>query len=124
MTNTDRVLVCVVNDDESVQESLPALLREFCFASEVFAAPHDFLQSGFLDEASCMILDVAMPVMSGPELHRKLLRQGHDIPTILMTAHADLAAQPNMRAGVVDCLLKPFDDTTLLEALKKAVGLL
>jgi FixJ family two-component response regulator len=116
-------LVSVVDDDDSVRESLPDLLSEFGLASEVFANPSDFLQSAFVDKTKCLILDIAMPGMSGPELRRELLRRGHDIPTIFITAHADFSSQPEMREGVIDCLIKPFSDTVLLEALKRALKL-
>jgi FixJ family two-component response regulator len=121
--NTPAILVSVVDDDDSVRESLPDLLREFGFASEVFATPGDFLQSGSLDETKCLILDVAMPGMSGPQLRRELLRRGRDIPTNFITAHADFDSRPDMREAVVDCLVKPFSETALLEALKKALNL-
>jgi FixJ family two-component response regulator len=121
--NTAEILVCVVDDDDSVRESLPDLLREFGLASEVFATPHDFLQSSFVDKAKCLILDIAMPGMSGPELRRELSRRGHDIPTIFITAHADFTSQPDMYAGAVACLLKPFSDTALLDALNRALKL-
>jgi FixJ family two-component response regulator len=121
--DSDPIVVCVVDDDESVRESLPDLLREFGLASKVFATASDFLQSGFVDATNCLILDIAMPGMSGPELRRELLKRGHDIPTIFITAHADFASQLDMREGVVDCLLKPFSETALLEALKRALQL-
>jgi FixJ family two-component response regulator len=121
--NTAEILVCVVDDDESVRESLPDLLREFGLVSHVFATPADFLQSGFVDKAACLILDIAMPGMSGPELRRELLRQGHDIPTIFITAHEDFSALKDMCEGAVACLLKPFSEAALLEALKRALKL-
>jgi FixJ family two-component response regulator len=121
--NTAAILVSVVDDDESVRESLPDLLQEFGLASQVFATPSDFLQSGFVDKTTCLILDIAMPGMSGPQLRRELLRRGHDIPTIFITAHPDFASEPDMREGAVACLTKPFSDTALLEALKKALNL-
>src|ERR1700734_2081710 len=117
------ILVSVVDDDDSVRESLPDLLREFGLASQVFAMPSDFLQSAFVEKTNCLILDISMPGMSGPELRRELLRQGHDIPTIFITAHADFASQPDICEGAVDCLLKPFSETALLEALKRALNL-
>src|SRR5271156_627404 len=95
-------LVSVVDDDDSVRESLPDLLREFGLESKVFAAPSDFLQSAFVDKTTCLILDIAMPGMSGPELRRELLRLGHDIPTIFITAHADFSSQPDLHQGAVD----------------------
>jgi len=121
--NAAPILVCVVDDDDSVRESLPDLLREFGFASKVFAAPGDFLQSAFIERTQCLILDIAMPGMSGPELRLELMRRGYDIPTIFITAHADFSSQPDVYEGAVDCLLKPFSDTALLEALKKASNL-
>jgi FixJ family two-component response regulator len=119
--NTAAILVSVIDDDESVRESLPDLLREFGLEAEVFATPGDFLRSAPFDRTECLILDIAMPGMSGPELRRELLRLGYDIPTILITAHADFASQPDVCAGVVDCLVKPFSDTMLLGALKRAL---
>src|SRR5271154_4467902 len=99
-------LVSVVDDDDSVRESLPDLLREFGLSSEVFATAGDFLRSDFVDKTKCLILDIAMPGMSGPELRRELLRRGHDIATIFITARADFASQPDLHQGAVDCLLK------------------
>src|ERR1700733_6982181 len=123
MSKSRSNLVSVVDDDDSVRESLPDLLKEFGLESEVVATPRDFLQSGFVDKTTCLILDIAMPGMSGPELRRELLRRGHDIPTIFITAHADFASQLEFREGVIDCLIKPFSDTVLLEALKRALKL-
>ena len=116
-------LVAVVDDDDSVRESLPDLLREFGLESKVFATPSEFLESGFVDKTTCLLLDIAMPGMSGPELQQELLRQGHDIPTVFMTAHADFASQPGIYAGAVDCLTKPFSEADLLDALKRALNL-
>jgi FixJ family two-component response regulator len=121
--NTAAVLVCVVDDDDSVRESLPDLLREFGLTAKAFATPAEFLQSTYVGRARCLILDIAMPGMSGPELRRELLRQGYDIPTIFITAHAGFASQPEIREGSVDCLMKPFSDTALLGALKRALNL-
>lgn len=118
-----RVLVSVVDDDDSVREALPDLLREFGLESKVFASAGDFLQSAFIEETKCLILDIAMPGMSGPELRQELLRRGHDIPTIFITAHADFASLPELGEGAVDCLLKPFNETALLDALKRALKL-
>ena len=121
--NTVAILISVVDDDDSVRESLPDLLREFGLESKVFATPREFLESAFLEETTCLILDIVMPEMSGPELRRELLRRGHDIPTIFVTAHADFASQIETREGVVECLLKPFSETALLDALKRALKL-
>ena len=118
----DRPLVSVVDDDESVRESLPDLLGEFGFAAETFASAEEFLASDRIDETRCLILDVAMPGMSGPDLHRELLRRGQQIPTIFITAHGSEATRPQLIAqGAVDCLLKPFSDTALREAIDAAL---
>jgi FixJ family two-component response regulator len=115
-------LVSVVDDDESVRESLPDLLREFGFAAEAFASAEEFLASDRLPETRCLILDVAMPGMSGPDLHRELLRRQQKIPTVFITAHGTEATRPQLIAqGAVDCLLKPFSDTALREAIDTAL---
>ena len=117
-----RPLVSVVDDDESVRESLPDLLREFGFAAQVFASAQEFLASDRIDETNCLILDVAMPGMSGPDLHRELLRRRQQIPTVFITAHGSEATRPQLIAqGAVDCLLKPFSDTALREAIDTAL---
>jgi FixJ family two-component response regulator len=120
---TAPILVSVVDDDDSVRESLPDLLREFGFASEVFAAPNDFLRSPCVKRADCPILDIAMPEMTGPELRRELIRRGHHIPTIFITAHADFALRSDIREGAAECLIKPFSEAALLAALKIALDL-
>lgn len=114
-------LVAVVDDDASVRESLPDLLQEFGLTSQVFATADDFLQSGVADKTECLLLDIAMPGMTGPELRRELLRRGHDIPTIFITANPDFVADSSIHQGAVGCLLKPFNESALLEALKKAL---
>jgi FixJ family two-component response regulator len=118
----NRPLVSVVDDDESVRESLPDLLREFGFAAEAFASAEEFLASDRIDATSCLILDVAMPGMSGPDLHRELMRRRQQIPTVFITAHGSEATRPQLIAqGAVDCLLKPFSDTALREAIDTAL---
>lgn len=116
------LLVSVVDDDESVRESLPDLLREFGFAVQAFASAEAFLASGHVDATRCLILDVAMPGMSGPDLQDELIRRGHAIPVIFITAHGDAAERPRLvRQGAVDCLFKPFSEAALLKALHAAL---
>jgi FixJ family two-component response regulator len=115
-------LVSVVDDDESVRESLPDLLREFGFAVETFASAEEFLASGRIDETRCLILDIAMPGMSGPDLQRELTRRRQEVPIVFITAHADQSVRPRLlERGAVACLLKPFSDTALREALDAAL---
>jgi FixJ family two-component response regulator len=116
-----RSLVSVVDDDESVRESLPDLLREFGFAVEAFASGEEFLASDCVCRTRCLILDVAMPGMSGPDLHRELTLRRKEIPIVIITAHRDETVRPRLlEQGAVECLFKPFSDTALREALNAA----
>ena len=115
-------LISVVDDDESVRESLPDLLREFGFAAEVFSSAEEFLASDFLGQTRCLVLDVAMPGMSGPDLQQELTRRRQEIPIVFITAHRDEAVRPRLlERGAVECLFKPFSETALLEALNAAL---
>jgi FixJ family two-component response regulator len=117
-----RPLVVVVDDDESVRESLPDLVREFGFSVEAFPSAEEFLSSRCLGQAGCVILDIAMPGMSGLDLQRELIHLGRDIPIVFVTAHGDVTVRPRLlRQGAIECLFKPFSDTALLAALNKAL---
>jgi len=118
-----RSLVVVVDDDESVRESLPDLLREFGLAVEAYSSAEDFLAADHIGEAKCLILDVAMPGMSGPALQQDLKRRGEHIPIVFITAHRDYAVRARLLAeGAVDCLFKPFSETALMRAVNAALG--
>ena len=115
-------LVTVVDDDESVRESLPDLLREFGFAARAFSSAEEFLASHCVGETRCLILDIAMPGMSGPELQRELKLRRRDIPIVFITGQRDETVRPRvLEQGAVECLFKPFSDTALLEALTLAL---
>jgi len=115
-------LVCVVDDDQSIRESLPDLIGEFGFEARAYASAEAFLASHSAEQARCLILDIAMPAMSGPEMQRELKSRGQDIPVIFITAHADKALRSRvLQQGAVACLFKPFTDTELREALKAAM---
>src|SRR5437764_11436704 len=117
-----RSLIAVVDDDESVRESLPDLLREFGFSVQAFAAAEDFLDSQFLDQTHCLLLDVAMPGMNGPELQQELSRRQHTIPIVFITANVDKSVRSRvLAAGAVDCLMKPFSESALLDAVTPAL---
>ena len=119
---TERPLVSVVDDDESVRESLPDLLREFGFAARAFSSAEEFLASDCVDQTRCLILDVAMPGMSGPELQRELKLRRQEIPIVFITAQRDETVRPRvLEQGAVECLFKPFSDTALLEAINAAL---
>jgi len=115
-----RPLVSVVDDDESVRESLPGLLAEFGYVSKAFASAEDFLASDDFRRTDCLIVDITMPGMSGPDLHQELGRRGYDIPIIFITGQRDKAAAADGQGGLA-CLFKPFSDTALLAALNAAL---
>jgi FixJ family two-component response regulator len=115
-------LVSVVDDDESVRESLPDLLRLHGFAARGFASAEDFLASNLLPETRCLLLDVAMPGMTGPELQQELAAREHHIPIVFITAHGDRNTCERLLAqGAVECLAKPFSEAALLDALNAAL---
>jgi FixJ family two-component response regulator len=115
-------MVAVVDDDESVRESLPDLVGEIGFMAKAFASAHEFLASDCITDTRCLILDISMPGMSGPELQHELKRRGHDIPTIFITARSrDSVPHDLFQEGVVACLFKPFSGTDLRAALKAAL---
>ena len=116
-------LVSVVDDDESVRESLPDLLRLFGFAAATFPSAESFLASGVVSTTKCLLLDLSMPGMSGPELQEELIRQHQEIPIIFITASEGSPIRPRLLArGAVECLSKPFSETALLDALTAALG--
>jgi len=116
------LLVSVVDDDQSVRESLPDLLREFGYAVQAFASAEAFLASGIVNQTRCLILDVAMPGMSGPDLQRELIRRRIQIPIVFITSHADDSVRLHLlQQGAVECLFKPFGEAALREALNAAL---
>ena len=117
-----RSLVSVVDDDESVRESLPDLLRVCGFSARAFASAEEFLASGLSDGVNVLILDIAMPGMSGPELQRELDDRRLGIPIVYVTALHDETMRSALRArGAVECLFKPFSEAALLEAVATAL---
>ena len=115
-------LVCVVDDDESVRESLPDLIKEFGFAARAFSSAEEFLSSEVVDETSCLILDIAMPGMGGLKLREELKRRGREIPIIFITGQRDETIRDRvLKHRVAGFLLKPFNDTDLLAAIKTAL---
>ena len=116
-----RPLVSVVDDDESVRESLPDLLRELGYSVRAFSSAEEFLASDCVGETRCLILDIVMPGMSGPDLQQALKVGGKAIPIVFITAQADEAVRQRLlEQGAVECLFKPFSDTALFEALNAA----
>ena len=117
-----RQLLSVVDDDESVRESLPDLLGEIGFTVRAFSSAEEFLSSGCLDNTGCLILDIAMPGMSGPELYQELKRRGEKIPTIFITGQRDETIRTRLlKQGAVEFLLKPLNDEALVAAIRTAL---
>jgi len=117
-----RLLVSVVDDDESVRESLPDLLREFGFEVRAFSSAEELLTSDCVDQTKCLILDIGMPGMTGPELQQELKDRRQEIPIIFITAQRDEAIRSRVLAqGATACLFKPFSDTALSDAVNAAL---
>ncbi|PBB69268.1 two-component system response regulator [Mesorhizobium sp. WSM4312] len=115
-------LVSIVDDDESVRESLPDLVRELGFRAEAFSSAEQFLGSDIIEETDCLVLDVHMPGMTGPDLERELARRGQSIPIVFITAPRDEAVRPILLEGrAAGCLLKPFSDVALQKAIDFAL---
>ena len=111
----------VVDDDESVRESLADLLRVLGYEVRTFSSAERFLESDCVTETGCLLLDVAMPGMSGPDLQRELTRRKQSPPTVFITARRDEALRVRLkREGAVECLFKPFSDKALVAALNSA----
>jgi FixJ family two-component response regulator len=117
-----RALVSIVDDDESVRESLPDLLKEFGFEPRAFSSAAEFLSSDYVNRTECLILDVAMPNMGGFDLQRELQFRGQAIPIIFITAQTDEAVRARaIEQGAVSVLLKPFYEADLLTAVHAAL---
>jgi FixJ family two-component response regulator len=121
-SGNERPLLSIVDDDESVRESLPDLITELGYAARAFSSAEEFLSSGAADETSSLILDIAMPGMSGPELHQELKRRGEEIPVIFITGQKDETIRARvLEQGAAGFLVKPFSDAALLAAIKSAL---
>jgi FixJ family two-component response regulator len=116
-------LVSVIDDDESVRESLPDLLKQFGFAVDTFSSAEEFLLSHSRGQTRCLLLDIALPGMTGLDLQRELRCRQPETPIIFITADRDEALRERvLAAGAVECLFKPFTDIALLAALNAALG--
>src|SRR5215470_15928410 len=119
---TERPLLSVVDDDEMLRESIPDLLREFGFSARAFSSGQAFLSSDYVDQTRCLILDVAMPEMSGLDLQEELKRRGRAIPIIFISGQKDDDVRKQaFRQGAVRFLHKPFSDGDLLDAVNAAL---
>ena len=122
--NVARVaLISIVDDDESVRESLRGLLRSIGFEVEAFATGEEFLASNKLGDTDCLILDMRMPGLSGLDVQRRLVDRRSRVPVIFITAHGEEESRLQaLESGAVDYLFKPFSEKTLLNALDVALS--
>jgi FixJ family two-component response regulator len=115
-------VICIVDDDESVREALPCLLAQFGYEVRAFASAEQFLASEAIDHTQCLVLDIAMPGMSGLQLQQQLQNDGKRFPIVFITAQSDETLRTSVLSrGAVACLLKPFTEQSLLEALERAL---
>ena len=120
---TDTSKISVVDDDESIRDSLESLLKSLGHSVEKFSSAEGFLNSESAHKTDCLILDVRMPGMSGAELQGELKRRGLRIPIIFITAHSDPeVVERVLKSGATDCLLKPFTEEVLLRAISRALS--
>ena len=116
-------LISVVDDDDSVRESLRRLIRSVGFAVQAFSSAEQFLNSDQLRQTRCLILDVKLPGMDGLELQRQLISNRYEIPVIFITAHGDEAARIRaLRNGALEYLFKPFSEEALLDAIHMSLS--
>ncbi len=115
-------LVVIVDDDESMQDSLQDLIESAGFEARCFGSAEEFLASGLHRQAACLIADIRMPNMSGLELQAKLKSDGCKVPIIFITAHGDVRMRIRaMREGAVEFLAKPFDHQLLIKRVRAAL---
>lgn len=118
-----KLLISIVDDDQSVRASIRRLMRSYGYSAEAFASAAEFLASPCLDDTGCLIADIHMPAMTGVDLHRRLIETGYKIPTILITAYPDKAVRARALSDGVKCYLhKPFDDEELIRCVRMALG--
>ena len=121
--STEKTRVVIVDDDPSVRRSLERLLRAAGHHVDAFSSTREFLNHGDYDHPDCLVLDVRMPGQNGLDLHEVLVAAGHDVPVIFITGHIDLPmAERALKAGAVQILSKPFEETALLDAIRQATG--
>ena len=118
----EEAMVFVVDDDESMREALRSLFRSVSLKVETFGSAADLLRSKLPDVASCLVLDVRLPGLSGLDFQAELAKANIHIPIIFMTGHGDIPMSVQaMKAGAVDFLTKPFRDQDMLDAVAAAL---
>jgi FixJ family two-component response regulator len=122
MTSVDKPIVFIVDDDDRMRAATQRLLKTVGLHSEAFATPQEFLRHKLPNVASCLILDVRLPGMSGLDVQRRLIEAGVPIPIIFITSHGDIPMTVKaMKSGAVEFLTKPFRDQDLIDAIQEAL---
>ena len=115
-------LICIVDDDDSVRDSLRELLESSDYAVEDYSSALRFLASDAVSRCQCLIVDVRMPEMDGLALQHELTKRGHRLPVVVVTGHGDIPlAVRAMKAGAAEFLEKPFKDEVLLASVRAAL---
>jgi FixJ family two-component response regulator len=114
--------IAIVDDDPAVLKALSRLLRSRAFHVYTYESGQEFLASLAKGLPACVIVDLQMPAMSGLELKQRLVQDGLDIPTIMITAHRDAGLDEHDKASLVAFLHKPLQDRNLFAAIDKALG--
>ena len=116
-------VIAVIDDDASVRRALQRLLQSAGFAVDTFATAREFLEADSWAQTGCLVLDVHLPGMSGYQLQEHLAASGVVIPIVFITAYDDASTRERVeRSGAVGYLRKPFDQETLIEAIRRAIG--
>jgi FixJ family two-component response regulator len=116
-------MISIVDDDAPVREALRCLVRSLGYSAAAFGSAEAFLDSEQLHDTSCLITDVQMPGLSGPDLQDHLIARGHRVPVIFVTAHAEERIRTRvLEAGAVGFFCKPFDAESLVACLDRAVS--
>ena len=115
-------MISIIDDDKSVREAMKGLVRSLGYRATDFESAEDFLDSGRMDDTSCVITDIQMPGLSGLDLQEKLLAAGCSTPVIFVTAHPKEHERTKaMKAGAMGFFGKPFDDDALISCLDEAL---
>jgi FixJ family two-component response regulator len=116
-------IISIVDDDEGARVATASLVRSLGWQARVFASAEEFLESGLIDDTSCLISDIRMPGLSGIEMHERLLDLGYAIPTILITAFPNATSKVKIQTESPPAFLeKPVDVNTVERLLSLALG--
>jgi FixJ family two-component response regulator len=122
-TPSTKDIISIVDDDEPLREALASLMKAAGFSTDTYASAEEFLESHSRRNATCLILDVRLPGMSGIELQRRLLDDSNPLPIVFVTAHGDSSLRDlAMKAGAAGFLNKPVRSETLLKEIHRAIA--